>query len=257
MNGTNTPVYPGNVLRVGSNSSEVARVQTYLNALSSVTSLTVDGKFGEKTKDAVQGFQYSVQLKTDGVVGNDTWTALIAAYNEKFDGSSNTYPGIALRSGDKSSDVGHMQTYLNKASAEYTAINKQNVDNDFGSNNVDATKRFQAQFSLSSDGVIGENTWAKIVCVVQALEQGQRPAVTTPYGGKLLKNGSSGDQVRFAQSYLNGTGASPMLTVDGKFGSGTEKAVKDFQTRYGLKADGIIGSSTWSKLVQQFNARAI
>lgn len=58
--------------------------------------------------------------------------------------------------------------------------------------------------------------------------------------------------LRFAQSYLNKTGAS--LTVDGQFGSATQSATIKFQTSKGLKADGIIGSATWSALVAAFNA---
>ena len=38
------------------------------------------------------------------------------------------------------------------------------------------------------------------------------------------------------------------LTADGSFGTGTEKAVKDWQTANGLKADGLVGDGTWSKM---------
>lgn len=37
-------------------------------------------------------------------------------------------------------------------------------------------------------------------------------------------------------------------TVDGVWGNGTKAAVKRFQTAYGLKADGVVGSGTASKL---------
>ena len=110
------------------------------------------------------------------------------------------------------------------------------------------------QFGLSADGVVGEKTWAQIVRIADALAQGTKPKVTTPYPGTLLQRGSSGDSVRLAQSYLNGVGAVPVLTVDGKFGPSTKNAVVYFQTRNGLKADGIIGSATWQKLVTMFNA---
>lgn len=38
---------------------------------------------------------------------------------------------------------------------------------------------------------------------------------------------------------------------DGDFGSGTETALKKFQTKYGLGADGVAGKGTWGKLLGQ------
>lgn len=57
----------------------------------------------------------------------------------------------------------------------------------------------------------------------------------------ILKNGSSGPEVKLLQEKL-GVGA------DGKFGPGTEKALKDWQTKNGLAADGIAGPATLAKL---------
>ena len=72
-----SPAYPGHLLTTGSNSSEVARIQTYLNALRvdnpNISALTVDGKFGQNTKIAVQVFQYTHSLASDGIVGGATW----------------------------------------------------------------------------------------------------------------------------------------------------------------------------------------
>jgi putative chitinase len=57
----------------------------------------------------------------------------------------------------------------------------------------------------------------------------------------ILKNGSSGPEVKLLQEKL-GVGA------DGKFGPGTEKALKEWQTKNGLAADGIAGPATLAKL---------
>ncbi|OPJ64136.1 glucosaminidase domain-containing protein [Clostridium oryzae] len=38
------------------------------------------------------------------------------------------------------------------------------------------------------------------------------------------------------------------MNDDGKFGKGTRRAVKKFQKKNGLKADGIVGEKTWNKL---------
>jgi len=57
----------------------------------------------------------------------------------------------------------------------------------------------------------------------------------------LLKNGSSGDDVKKLQEKLG-------LVADGDFGPKTEAAVKAWQTANGLTADGIVGNSTWGKM---------
>lgn len=49
------------------------------------------------------------------------------------------------------------------------------------------------------------------------------------------------DAVKLIQAALG-------VTVDGKFGPQTKKAVESFQSSNGLKNDGIVGPSTWSKL---------
>ena len=57
----------------------------------------------------------------------------------------------------------------------------------------------------------------------------------------LLKNGSKGDDVKKLQEKLK-------LTADGAFGLRTEDAVKSWQKANGLKDDGVVGDTTWSKL---------
>ena len=59
----------------------------------------------------------------------------------------------------------------------------------------------------------------------------------------MLKKGMNGEAVKQMQSQLKRLGylqAEP----DGNFGSMTETAVKDFQKKNGLQADGVAGSQT-------------
>lgn len=58
------------------------------------------------------------------------------------------------------------------------------------------------------------------------------------YPGSIIKKGSKGKDVERIQRAV---GVKP----DGVFGIGTEAAVKSYQKRKGLKADGIVGPSTW------------
>ena len=60
----------------------------------------------------------------------------------------------------------------------------------------------------------------------------------------LLKNGSKGDDVKKLQEKLG-------LNPDGSYGSGTEGAVKEWQSKNGLTADGIVGDTTWEKLFKE------
>ncbi len=57
----------------------------------------------------------------------------------------------------------------------------------------------------------------------------------------MLKIGSQGELVKQLQQKLG-------ITADGSFGPGTEKAVKDWQTKNSLVADGVVSENTLSKL---------
>lgn len=57
---------------------------------------------------------------------------------------------------------------------------------------------------------------------------------------------TSGTEVRCAQILLGLLNYN--VLVDGLFGNDTYNAVVSFQRRYGLSADGIVGSATWDKL---------
>ena len=67
---------------------------------------------------------------------------------------------------------------------------------------------------------------------------------------RVLRRGMSGADVRALQAALIAYGYScGAAGADGDFGAGTEAALKQFQTRYSLGADGIAGKGTWGKLL--------
>lgn len=61
-----------------------------------------------------------------------------------------------------------------------------------------------------------------------------------------LSKGDNGGQVKRLQKFLNWC-IGAKLTVDGDFGSKTEKAVKNFQKKYGLTVDGYFGKGSLAK----------
>lgn len=79
-----------------------------------------------------------------------------------------------------------------------------------------------------------------------------------PYGKAsdttgTIKKGSRGDQVKAIQYALNmlGFGNSGTQSVDGIFGTNTEKAVKAFQRKMKITADGIVGNKTRHKFAAE------
>ena len=67
------------------------------------------------------------------------------------------------------------------------------------------------------------------------------------------KKGSSGAVVTQIQTKLKSWGYYTG-TVDGIYGSGTERAVRAFQQFYGLSVDGVVGRATWTELYDQFRS---
>ena len=61
-----------------------------------------------------------------------------------------------------------------------------------------------------------------------------------------LRRRASGDQVKTVQCLLNEHGFK--VEIDGDYGRGTVNAVRAFQKKNGLKADGVIGDATAEKL---------
>lgn len=71
---------------------------------------------------------------------------------------------------------------------------------------------------------------------------------------RTIGMGDTGSQVAALQAMLIGYGYSVgRAGADGIFGSGTHDAVKSYQSRHGLSADGICGRNTWNALINGEN----
>ncbi len=69
-----------------------------------------------------------------------------------------------------------------------------------------------------------------------------------PEQRRLVRAGSQGKEVAYAQERLNAHGAQPLLAVDEMFGPLTRKALLDYQNSHALKADAVVGPRTWASL---------
>ena len=250
--------WPGVVLRQGSTGVPVEQVQFWLSGLaqfdSSIPSVNVDGAYGSATQSAVRAFQRSAGLTVDGVVGQNTWEALYAAWVRAMsDVGGTAWPGTVLRTGARGNDVRTVQFWLLLAAGNYSALSSVTVDGIFGSATASAVTAFQRYFGLTADGAVGHATWNKLQEVGIAVANNLvDPGVAPGQFVATLQVGSSGTPVRAVQYWLRLLSAyyseQPTVTVDGVFGQATRAAVIAWQQRTGLTADGIVGRVTWQSL---------
>lgn len=74
------------------------------------------------------------------------------------------------------------------------------------------------------------------------VKRGKANAASNP----VLQVGSKGAAVQTLQQLLNKAGVK--CATDGDFGLKTEAAVKEFQTKVGIEATGIVNHKTWAKI---------
>ena len=216
-------------LEKGSTGSDVKDLQTKLKKLGYYDAY-VDGDYGDTTVAAVKAFQKKYNLTADGIAGKETLKKLDSVYE-----NANSAKDVdSLRMGDSGSAVKDLQTKLKKL-GYYDGT----VDSTFGSGTYAAVRAFQKKYNLTADGVAGSETLKK-------LDSAYKNA-NSDKDDDSLRMGDSGSAVKDLQTKLKKLGYYDG-TVDSTFGSGTYAAVKAFQKKYNLTADGVAGSETLKKL---------
>ena len=179
-----------------------------------------------------------------------------------------SYPGSPVKQGDRGTAVFTLQRQLNRITKDYPFLGLLTVDGIFGASMTETVKKFQKQFSLTADGVVGRQTWYKISYIYVSVKdlaeltsEGETASGTLSdgtWGGTTLRSGSTGSAVEQVQFWLNTLAqyesSIPSVTVDGVYGTGTANAVRAFQRRYGLDVDGVVGQTTWTELYDQFRS---
>lgn len=131
-----------------------------------------------------------------------------------------------VKKGSKGEAVALLQLMLNEKGYACGS-----ADGIFGTKTKNAVEKYQKAKGLSADGIVGNNTYAKL------------------FTDCLLKNGSRGELVKQMQTRLNEQGYKAG-TADGIFGRNTEQAVKALQSVAGITVDGKVGKNTWTALLE-------
>ena len=92
--------------------------------------------------------------------------------------------------------------------------------------------------------VVGMSGWTNFAIHKGLYSEEEIPVETVK---PTLRKGDSGEDVRELQERLNQLGYD-CGEADGEFGTKTKNAVVQFQTKHGLKPDGVVGRKTWAEL---------
>ncbi len=222
--GTYTALMSGDakiyVMQLGDSGDDVSGVQQRLYELGYLDNkANITGNFGEKTEEAAKLFQKKNDLTADGKVGVKTISML---YGEDI--VSNSY-----KLGDENPTILACQQALKKLG--YITFKPDGV---MGRATVSAIKTFQEVNGLTKDGSLGPETR-------DLLLSGNAEA-------KVIQLGDYGTDVKNVQERLIKLNYLTSGSATAYFGEITQQAVKAFQKRNSLTADGKVGAVTLTLL---------
>lgn len=209
--------YPGTPLRRGSTGPNVVIIQTELNRISqnypAIPKITpVDGIFGSRTEASVRAFQQIFGLAQDGIVGKETWYALVRLYTavnslaelrslgQQFYNINWAPPG-SLSVGDTGDKVRLLQYMLSVLSAHISTIPPLSVDGIYGQQTKNAVLAAQRRFGLPETGSVGAQTWDAIYNQYSGIETTNlRSEETFPSGNVNRNNGRNGQRLNYART---------------------------------------------------------
>ncbi|MDD3412154.1 MAG: peptidoglycan-binding protein, partial [Eubacteriales bacterium] len=208
-----TPSSFTRTLRKGCTGADVSAAQAQLQTLGYYAG-SLDGVYGTGTMAAVTAFQKQNGLTADGLTGKQTWNKLFAAdasgsgsgdasggstdssggSTDSPDSSAETY--ATLRSGSKGDAVTRLQQKLKELNYSVS------VTGTYDSATVSAVKKFQSLNSLSSDGVAGALTQAKLYGgSAIAYDESKDSGTTAPEGDTGKADGPSASSVKLLHWY--------------------------------------------------------
>lgn len=268
--------YPGRVLRLGSAGNEVRELQIRLNRISAnypsiPKILSPDGIFGSETVGATEAYQRIFDLAVDGAVGRATWYSILRTYNAVKRISELASEGIPLEDvtdifakslgeGDVGIEVRELQYFLTFVGIFNDYIPRLSIDGIYGEATANAVRAFERAYGLEITGRVTPEVWDSLYSayrgMLASLNEGALPSDIVLYPGTPLRLGSSGDDVRALQEYLDYIAETytelPSPTPDGVFGNETARAVTAYRQLFGIAETGAVGSITWNSILDTY-----
>ncbi|MEB3826862.1 peptidoglycan-binding domain-containing protein [Phormidium sp. CCY1219] len=140
-------------LQIGTQGDNVAQVQAVLKLMGYYAG-PVDGVYRQSTAIAVFAFQEDAGINPDGIVGSNTWNALLPTTTAETYRSPFSSRLPILRRSMNTDAVVQLQNLLRTLGffqGESTGF--------FGSRTEAAVKSLQRTYNLPPDGIVGPATW--------------------------------------------------------------------------------------------------
>lgn len=138
-------------IKQGSSGDAVREAQFVLARRHYLEAPDVDGDFGPKTDGSVRAFQQDEGLSSDGIVGPNTWNALLAGYSIP----------PTLKDGSSGQVVHRLQEVINNGRSQFDpGAAALAVDGQYGPRTRAMLEHFQSWGRVASDGIVGLQTWA-------------------------------------------------------------------------------------------------
>ena len=156
-------------LQEGDIGNDVIILQNKLKILG-LFDTSVTGEFGPETTYAVKKFQQAYNLEPTGIVNNKTWNILFKEtpspfpMNDQTNNINTRASKPVLRLGDKGPYVKELQIQLKQLLYYDNEINST-----FDKNTETAVKIFQTTNKLTSDGIVGRDTWSALAFLYSPL----------------------------------------------------------------------------------------
>lgn len=166
----------GNKLQLGDTGSYINTLNYYLNVIAyfdpDIPFLNLNSDtFTEDTRQMVVAFQNKYNIKATGEVDVNTWKALKEAYFQTIEkvptdclcNVNEFYPGRYLLKDMTGEDIVNLQKFLYLICEKRQSIPGVIVNGTYDSLTESSVKAIQANNDLEVNGVVGPQTWSKIV----------------------------------------------------------------------------------------------
>lgn len=157
-------------LTEGMQGPNILLLQFYLGVIGTyndaVPVVAVDGIFGPETRDAVIAFQQFAGLTPDGIVGPNTWNALLNAYQQIAESLQNAVislpPTVTLVLGSQSEAVRQLQQYINRLATIYPEVPSIPETGYYGEQTREAVLALQRILGLPQTGNVNPEAFFQI-----------------------------------------------------------------------------------------------